>query len=175
MDELTKGGYVQEVTQQSDGTEYIVGPDGEAVPFTPYGNMMEDDDILQQAGVQGVPLPKQGGKSSPIPFVDIPAPWQNTMPVEEVRGKDNEPIVPNNNNDDDDVLKNEKEDENDQNSDTKNANDPIDLLTVVRLKEILKKEKLKVSGSKKELQERLRSHVNSKLEKKEEENNTNWQ
>ena len=151
MDELTKGGYVQEVTQQSDGTEYIVGPDGEAVPFTPYGNM-EDDDILQQAGVQGIPFPKKPAKS-PIPFIDMPAPWQNTMPVEEVRGKDNEPILTND--DDDNTLKNEKEEEN---SETKNANDPIDLLTVARLKEIKKKEKLKVSGSKKQLQERLRSH-----------------
>ena len=43
------------------------------------------------------------------------------------------------------------------------AVDPIDLLTVKRLKEILREQNLKVSGNKQELRDRLRAHVNSKL------------
>ena len=44
------------------------------------------------------------------------------------------------------------------------ASDPIDLLTVRKLKEILKSQGLKVSGNKKELQDRLRAQVNSLLQ-----------
>jgi len=42
--------------------------------------------------------------------------------------------------------------------------DPIDMLTVVRLKEILREQGLKTSGSKQILRDRLRSHVNSLLQ-----------
>ena len=53
-----------------------------------------------------------------------------------------------------------------QESTAKDAKDPIDTLTVKRLKEILKSQGLKVSGTKKELQERLRKQVNSLLQGK---------
>jgi hypothetical protein len=43
------------------------------------------------------------------------------------------------------------------------ASDPIETLTVTRLKEILKSRGLKVSGNKKELQERLRAEVNTMM------------
>jgi hypothetical protein len=39
---------------------------------------------------------------------------------------------------------------------------PIDLLTVNRLKEVLRQEGLKVSGSKAELQQRLKDHIREK-------------
>jgi len=42
---------------------------------------------------------------------------------------------------------------------------PIDRLTVARLKEILREQNLKVSGTKQELQERLRNHVQSVIDK----------
>lgn len=42
--------------------------------------------------------------------------------------------------------------------------DPIDMLTVVRLKEILREQGLKTNGSKQILRDRLRSHVNSLLQ-----------
>merc|ERR1712071_201712 len=42
--------------------------------------------------------------------------------------------------------------------------DPIDMLTVVRLKDILREQKLKVSGTKQELRDRLRDHVERKIE-----------
>ena len=42
--------------------------------------------------------------------------------------------------------------------------DPIDMLTVVRLKEILRKQGLKTSGTKQALRDRLRTHVHSLLQ-----------
>lgn len=179
LDELTKGGYVQEVTQQGDGSEYIVGPDGEAVPFTPYGERVGEDE-MKNAGVKGVPFTgnRQEGKA-PIPFIDLPAPWQKSMPAEEARGVDDvqsvegtqevldESLMDNSTEEDYNPI----EETNDQEVNEK-AVDPIDLLTVVRLKEILRNEKLKVSGTKQELRNRLRSHVNSKIKKKE---SDDWQ
>lgn len=46
-----------------------------------------------------------------------------------------------------------------------NAKDPIEALTVARLKEVLKSNGLKVTGNKKELQDRMRAHVNSMMRK----------
>jgi hypothetical protein len=43
--------------------------------------------------------------------------------------------------------------------------DPIDMLTVPKLKDILKREGLKVSGSKEELQDRLKIHVKTVVKK----------
>ena len=45
-----------------------------------------------------------------------------------------------------------------------NLVDPIDTLTVAKLKEVLKAQKLKVGGTKKELQDRLKLHVQSMLD-----------
>eukprot|EP00560_Eucampia_antarctica_P009610 CAMPEP_0197827942 /NCGR_PEP_ID=MMETSP1437-20131217/4613_1 /TAXON_ID=49252 ORGANISM="Eucampia antarctica, Strain CCMP1452" /NCGR_SAMPLE_ID=MMETSP1437 /ASSEMBLY_ACC=CAM_ASM_001096 /LENGTH=405 /DNA_ID=CAMNT_0043428979 /DNA_START=153 /DNA_END=1370 /DNA_ORIENTATION=+ len=181
LDELTKEGYVKEVTQQSDGTEYIVGPDGEAVPFTPYGEGVGVEE-MKSAGVKGIPFTgnnRQEGKS-PIPFIDVPAPWQTSMPAEEARGVDDDDVSVQNDEDsasmvDDDSLNKQKssddeietEEETSMPNENDTAVDPIDLLTVVRLKEVLRKEKIKVSGSKQELRDRLRSHVNSKIQTRE--------
>merc|ERR1711862_1088376 len=52
------------------------------------------------------------------------------------------------------------------NNKSSNNNDPIDNLTVSKLKSILKAQKLKVSGTKKELQQRLRFHVQSMIDNK---------
>jgi hypothetical protein len=50
---------------------------------------------------------------------------------------------------------------------TTTATDPIDSLTVARLKEILREQNLKVSGTKQELQDRLRNHVQSVVDQNE--------
>jgi hypothetical protein len=50
----------------------------------------------------------------------------------------------------------------------RNAKDPIDTLTVERLKEILREQGLPVSGNKQELQTRLRKRVNALLQGKQE-------
>jgi predicted ATP-dependent protease len=49
---------------------------------------------------------------------------------------------------------------------SKDANDPIDILTVKRLKDILKSQGLKTSGNKQELKDRLRKQVNSLMQGK---------
>lgn len=51
-----------------------------------------------------------------------------------------------------------------ESEDGKPAKDPIDMLTVARLKEILRAQGLKVSGTKQVLRDRLRNHVNSLLQ-----------
>jgi len=49
-------------------------------------------------------------------------------------------------------------------NDEKAVQDPVDTLTVVRLKEILREQGLKVSGTKQILRDRLRGHVNTLLQ-----------
>ena len=65
---------------------------------------------------------------------------------------------------DDDEEEDDEEDEDNQNESSPSSGDPIDLLTVKKLKEILRSQGLKVSGNKKELQERLRQQVNALLQ-----------
>ena len=153
MDELSKAGYVQEVTQQSDGTEYVTNEDGSAVPFSRLGDTVGDDEIQSVA-------PK-------IPFLDTNSPWNNAVPVDDLNedGTMKEPAV-GVTQDDVELPKDATvatESESDDVLDPKQASDPIDMLTVKRLQEILRAQGLKVSGSKQELQERLRGHVQTKL------------
>lgn len=172
MDELSKSGYVQEVTQQSDGTEYITNEEGEVVPFSKLGETVADDEVRQAASASSTP--------SKIPFLDTNSPWHNAVPVDDLKdGEANADIRS--------MVSTEQADEQPQsNPNDGSANgtsstskrrirdsDPIGELTVKRLKDILRAQGLKVSGSKKELQDRLRSHVGSMMNddgKKEEEN-----
>ena len=154
LDELTGSGYVKEVTRQSDGMEFIEegsGGDKKAVTFNSLGQKIGADE-LEDAGISN-----DSSERSPIPFVDTDSPWRKTMPVEEARieGVSSQ-------NDGHHEKSNENEDENNSSK----SEDPIDKLTVSKLKEILKKEGLKVSGNKKELQDRLKDHVSSIMEKK---------
>jgi len=159
MNELSKSGYVQEVTQQSDGTVYITNEDGEVIPFSTFGNSI-DNEVRE--------MTKNDEK---IPFLDTNSPWHNAVPVQDinedgsietgnvdisaaeqrlgVRGK-----------------KDSKQADEANAAPTKRRereSDPIDALTVKRLKEILRTQGLKVTGSKKELQDRLREHVGTML------------
>ena len=166
LEGLTKAGYLQEqqVTQQGDGSEWVTGEDGEQVPFSSFGN-----DIS----------PKEAS-SSKIPFLDTSSPWNKAIPVdkkqefianatkaaveeaEELGGRE------------------EKEEKTTATTATQTdsqkmkelvnqrkmkAKDPIENLTVARLKEVLKSNGLKVSGNKRELQDRMRAHVNSMMRK----------
>lgn len=107
LQDLKKGGYVREVTQQGD-LEFIEENDGSRKEF------------------------KQS-----IPFID------------------NEDSSAKTANDSSETLR----------SSDDTAAGPIDRLTVARLKEILREQNLKVSGTKQELQERLRNHVQSVIDK----------
>lgn len=145
VEQLTKHGYLQEVTQQADGSEYTVNTEGESVPYSSLGEGISQDE-LQEAS-------KKGKK---IPFLDTESPWSSTVPyynMEEIMR------------DVDTAAKHSGRDgfgEDPEQEGQKISSEilgPIDLLTVNRLKEALRQEGLKVSGSKAELQQRLKDHI----------------
>jgi hypothetical protein len=103
LQDLKKGGFVREVTQQGD-LEFIEERDGSRKE-------------LEQS----------------IPFIDTASSFHDTAAK-----TDNAAIS--------------------------TITDPIDSLTVARLKEILREQNLRVSGTKQELQDRLRNHVQSVID-----------
>jgi len=159
LEQLTDSGYLTEVTKQADGSEYKTNPEtGEAVPFNFQTDSTDDKD----------------SKKITIPFIDTNSPWHQAVPVSVNKDTNQTTIA------DDEQLRESLEsamkaskshiDDNDSNSnnppDPLRISDPIEQLTVQRLKEILRQQGLKVSGSKAELQERLRDHVNSMVRQK---------
>jgi hypothetical protein len=153
LDSLTESGLMKEVTQQSDGSEWTTDDDGERVPFNSMGGEMP---------------PEQTTKPT-IPFLDTNSPWHTTVPVDE-----KEEFLQTNNvtkAELEERIKTEQEKKRDeqklelQKQREQQAADPIATLTVARLKEILKSRGLKVSGNKKELQDRLRTEVSSLMVK----------
>ena len=58
------------------------------------------------------------------------------------------------------------DDEKEESLPSSSPGDPIDKLTVKKLKEILEREDLKVSGNKEELRNRLKSHVQTMINQK---------
>lgn len=192
MDELSKAGYVKEVTQQGDGQEFLTDDDGMAVPFNSLGDNIGADEVMNIEAGRLVPPPGSGGGNtddilaavtgegdnskggrsklrSELPFIDTHSKWHSSVPVEEVRDEDGLPIdMPSDDDGPDEAAsKGSTSDTGADAIDGTESNDkpadPIDLLTVKRLKEILKEQGLKVSGNKQELRDRLRSAVNSKL------------
>jgi hypothetical protein len=151
MDEITKAGYVQEVTQQNDGTEYITNEEGDVVPFDALGNTVAGDEIRQ---------------TSRIPFLDTNSPWNTAVPVDELQEDGPNNVVkdlkagPESQESSASDSESEVLDEDTAAPDPKAA-DPIGMLTVKRLKDVLRAQGLRVSGSKQELQDRLRGHVQS--------------
>lgn len=147
LDEINRAGYLtHDVTQQADGTEYIVNDEGEPVPFSSLG--------------EKVPVRK------PIPFLDTDSPWHN---ADTLLKEENATVVQQTRNFTRAAFAEDsaKEPAADNPYEKKSsAKDPIDSLTVVRLKEILKAQGIKTSGTKKELQNRLRNQVNSLLQGK---------
>lgn len=169
MDQLSKAGLVQEVTQQGDGSEFTIDPKtGDSVPFSPYGDAISPEEV-------------QAAKNAPqIPFLDTESPWSNAVPpkydIEEMLNNIETPPSPQSNgapvvDAPPTVLKDAapppEEDSEEESEDDPAASsplsDPIDRLTVSRLKDILREQGLKVGGKKAELQQRLREHVKSQL------------
>ena len=193
LDQLTKVGLAKEVIQQSDGKEYELGQDSalsEENIFSMLGKDITNDE-LREAGIVGDIVKNAFGTSaSSIPEMFE----QQTVPVEEAPGYretydggsdedgiikseivEREVIASSGKNDDvaevknvatqvEDELNNEGEEEEGASATTKGAQDPIDLLTVSRLKEILKYQGLKVSGTKQVLRDRLKDHVNTLMQ-----------
>jgi len=149
LEQLTEQGYLTEVTKQADGTEWTTNSDGEAEPL----------------------------KGANIPFIDTNSPWHEAVPVS-VDQKNNKTTILDTEqlreivkeNAKSQIQESEKEDSSEEGGGREGSGrsagkfaDPIDMLTVKRLKEILNEQGLKVSGSQKELQDRLRNEVNSLL------------
>jgi SAP domain/CS domain len=151
LDELNQAGYLspEEVTQQADGTEYVVNSEGEPVPVSLTGETM----------------------TKPVPFLDTDSQWSKSAPRDVVQ-MNNETIVRQRRNltraafAEDSAKVNIDKDNSKATRKTAISEDPIDSLTVARLKEILKAQGLKSSGNKSELQERLRIQVNALLQGK---------
>jgi len=132
VDELTQKGYAREVTRQDDGTESTDGGmDKGAVPFRPLGDGIHMDELADAAFTTG-------DERQPLPFIDTPSPWGNDA----VASPETHTTAP--------TVGVEA---------VTKSKDPIDSLTVVKLKEILRRENLKVGGNKQELQDRLKDHV----------------
>lgn len=194
LDELSEAGYVKEVTQQDFGRDFVTDKDGAAVPFSPLGENVGDDEIQEaryggDAGAAGEASPSADGGCLRDQLRDlvggsggVPAhPWKNSMPAEEARIDDDvaggiegamsgvesatqaTPSAPSIG------APNAQDEQQGECKDTSKedsamAVDPIDLLTVKRLKEILREQGLKVGGNKQELRDRLRTHVGTMLE-----------
>lgn len=158
LDELTTKGYAEEVTRQADGKEYTTDEAGERVP------------VSSPLGVDGMGIGDYADAAAPkIPFLDTDSPWNTAVPVQ-VDRETNKTYVQQSRNFTraafaEDSAKGADEATGDK-PNPKNAVDPIDMLTVKKMKEILKSQGIKSSGSKKELQDRLRGQVNSLLQGK---------
>ena len=187
LEQLAKVGLAKEIIQQGDGSEYELGAGGSTSvenrkAFPMLGKDISEDE-LRMAGIMG------GGSGNRIPTMWD----KQTIPVEEAPGYqktfdvgnsftkadgileniiDNEitvsgavEVIPTNTAQEKEVGNAEGDSENEVNTKTNSstARDPIDMLTVARLKEILREQGLKSSGSKQILRDRLKIHVNSLL------------
>jgi hypothetical protein len=162
LDELTNAGYVSEVTRQGDGTELLDQGDGKTAPFNAFGDNVGKDEI-EAAGIRMDEIPKP---TQANPYMTKDSPWLQTMPAEEARTGEENGI------ESEEAPASAKKEDSDGKKKME-MKDPIDLLTVSKLKEILKREELKVSGNKKELQDRLKNHVKSVAKKNK--NDGGWQ
>jgi hypothetical protein len=151
LDGLTEAGYLKEVTQQGDGSEWVTGEEGEAVPYSSFGDGVSKEEVQESR--------------AKIPFLDTASPWNNAVPVDEKEESmanttdastsdavDTKKVATDSAKMKE-LIKKRKE----------QAADPIEALPVARLKEILRSKGLTVSGTKKELQDRLRGEVQGML------------
>jgi hypothetical protein len=164
---------MKEVTQQGDGSEWETNDEGVQVPFSSYGQAVSKDEAqlagagsdVGKAGETDVGKAGETDKKS-IPFLDTDSPWHKAVPVEQRKKVAREmaqnatatvtaPLQQNS-----DLEEKKKKIMQQREED---AVDPISTLTVAKLREILRERGLKVSGNKKELQERLRAEVQSML------------
>ncbi|KAL3936662.1 MAG: hypothetical protein SGBAC_008074, partial [Bacillariaceae sp.] len=171
MEGLMDAGLMKEVTRQGDGSEWTTDKDGEKVPFNSMLNDMElddndnDDDKKKDSNLQNLYAAAKeeeekgvgvGEKNGAIPFLDNDSPWHNAAAA--TKAKEEAPK---------DAEKSkawEAKKKQLEKKREKEAIDPISTLTVARLREILRSRGLKVSGNKKELQDRLRAEVQSLVE-----------
>lgn len=190
LDQLTRSGLAKEIVQQGDGTEYSLDDETE---FSMLGKDILAEE-LREAGIVsgsrpiGTNVPGVWQESS-VPVEEVPGYEQtydaaaadggiivsDIVETEVVAAEDDS----SNDDSDDDTntdlpeselksasLDGEKKSE-EEGKGKSNEIDPIDSLTVVRLKEILKANGLKQSGTKQILRDRLRNHVDTLLQQEE--------
>lgn len=161
LNSLKDAGLLQEVTRQGDGSEWTTDEQGDPTPASPLGITTSTES------------PRTNKKNTPIPFLDTKSPWHTAIPVNEQgefqkqqanaldtssSSAAKEPTPPITTTNPDEAKRAEKISQL-QKQRQQQASDPIEALTVARLKEILKARGLKVTGNKKELQDRLRNEV----------------
>jgi hypothetical protein len=156
LDQLVKYGLAKEVVRQGDGTEYEMdafSSDLERKQFSMLGKDVSVDE-LREAGAVGTPVDEHSTPLNAHIDEQDSAASDSVATEEAAIGDDNSADGQESTaNEDDDV--------------DPNAKDPIDKLTVKKLKEVLRNAGLKVSGNKSELKQRLRDHVQVLLEESE--------
>ena len=190
LDQLTRSGLAKEIVQQGDGTEYSLDDETE---FSMLGKDVLAEE-LREAGIVsgsrpvGINVPDVWQESS-VPVEEVPG-YQKTYDAADggiIVGDIVETQLvaeddSSNDSDDDDNAdlpegklksasldgekKGEEEEEEEEEANS-NEVDPIDKLTVAKLKEILKAQGLKQSGTKQILRNRLRNHVDTLLQQEE--------
>lgn len=153
LDGMHKAGLVQEVTQQADGREFTVDADGKPQAFDSYGAAVHSDEVARPAST-----------SSAIPFLDTDSPWQAAVPVDVAnnittfqRNMTRAAFAA-------DAKTPKAAAPQKQKQQQPPPTDPIEGLTKKKLQEILRQQALPVSGTKAELQTRLRQRVNALLQ-----------
>jgi hypothetical protein len=155
LDGLKQAGLMQEVTRQGDGSEWTTDENGEKVPFSSMGRAISKDEAQAANNPSDVKTLK-----TTIPFLDTDSPWHKAIPLDERKE-----FAKNATKVEEAKRKIEMEEKKKklQQQRERDAVDPISTLTVARLRDILRERGLKVSGNKKELQDRLRAEVESML------------
>eukprot|EP00986_Skeletonema_menzelii_P003278 scaffold981_cov144-Skeletonema_menzelii.AAC.10 len=187
LDQLTRSGLAKEIVQQGDGTEYSLDDETE---FSMLGKDVLAEE-LREAGIVsgsrpvGTNVPDVWQESS-VPVEEVPG-YQKTYDAADggiIVGDIVETQVvaeddSSNDSDDDDnadlpegklksaSLDGEKKGKEEEEEANSNEVDPIDKLTVAKLKEILKAQGLNQSGTKQILRDRLRNHVDTLLQQEE--------
>ncbi|KAL7489241.1 hypothetical protein ACHAW6_014871 [Cyclotella cf. meneghiniana] len=178
LDQLIKSGLAKEIVRQGDGTEYEFGSFSEGLErkvFSMLGNDVSIDELRDAGVVSGERLPDMWQKGS-VPVEEIresresDESWrlagdgiiEDEIVEEQVIQKRDEAIT--DSVDESGLSSSELPERSDDVNNDQDLRDPIDQLTVSKLKDILRKEGLKVSGNKSELKERLREHVQLLLE-----------
>jgi len=197
LDQLTRSGLAKEIVQQGDGTEYSLDDETEfsMLGKDVLAEELREAGIVTGTTSRpvGGTVPDVWQESS-VPVEEVPG-YQKTYDVADNDGGiivgdivETEVVVAeddesgNDSSDDDEIVdlpegemksasvgeeQKEEEKEVEVTANAKEAADPIDKLTVAKLKEILKAQGLKQSGTKQILRDRLRNHVDTLLQQEE--------
>lgn len=155
LEQLSKVGLAKEIVQQNDGSEYELGMVGggglnEEKKFSMLGKDVLDDELREAGIVAGNPMTRSycdGADDIAVEDKIITSNPGDRSILEMTDGEESANNVS----------------YTDVDGEVTKSQDPIDMLTVARLKEVLRAQGLKTSGTKGVLRDRLRDHVNSLL------------